>query len=148
MKRLIFVRHAKSSWKNPDLEDIDRPLNKRGMKDAPDMGLRLKKKKINPELLITSPANRAQTTARIIAEKIDYPAKKIETQASLYSSGVPGIMNVITHIDDVYSEVMLFGHNPDFTTITNYLSSPFTDKLPTCGVVAIDFDVMSWMDVR
>ena len=78
MKTLYLVRHAKSSWKYPNLDDFERPLNKRGRKNAPFMGRILKKLKAVPDLVISSPANRAATTARIIADMIDYPLEKIQ----------------------------------------------------------------------
>lgn len=147
MKRLYLMRHAKSSWKKPDLADIDRPLNKRGKQDAPLMGKRLKKQNLKPDLIITSPAKRAVTTATIVAEEINYPKKKIEIKETLYSAGAPAILNMIQYLDDSLNEVMLVGHNPDFNSLANYLSNFGVDNIPTCGIFCIDFDVPSWKDV-
>ena len=149
MKRLYLVRHAKSSWDDPDLSDIDRPLNKRGKKDAPIMGERLKNEhKAKPDLIISSPAKRAIRTARVIAKELGYPKEKIEIKDSLYASGVTAMLNVIHYLDDSLDEVMLFGHNPDLTSLANYLSNQQVDNIPTCGVFCVDFDVQSWQDVK
>ena len=149
MKRLYLVRHAKSSWDDPDLSDIDRPLNKRGKKDAPIMGERLKNEhKAKPDLIISSPAKRAIRTARIIAKEIGYSKEKIEIKDSLYASGVTAMLNVIHYLDDSLDEVMLFGHNPDLTSLANYLSNQQVDNIPTCGVFCVDFDVKSWQDIE
>lgn len=149
MKRLYIIRHAKSSWGDPDLADIDRPLNKRGEKDAPFMGKRLiEQHKANPDLILSSPAKRALRTARIIAKEIDYPKEKIEIKDSLYGSGVGAMLNVIQYLDDSLDEVMLFGHNPDLTSLAIYLSNHEVDNIPTCGIFCVDFDIQSWNDVQ
>jgi phosphohistidine phosphatase len=149
MKRLYLIRHAKSSWDDPDLADIDRPLNKRGKKDAPFIGKRLKKEhNANPDLILSSPAKRTIRTARIIAKEIDYPREKIEINDSLYGSGVTAMLNVIHYLDDSLNEVMLFGHNPDLTSLANYLWDQQVDNIPTCGIFCVDFDIQSWKDVN
>lgn len=149
MKRLYLIRHAKSSWSDPDLSDIDRPLNKRGKRDAPFMGKRLKKAhRANPDIILSSPAKRALRTAKILAREIDYPKGKIEIKDSLYGSGVQAMLNIIHYLDDSLDEVMLFGHNPDITSLANYLSDQQVDNIPTCGIFRVDFDVQSWKDVK
>ena len=149
MKRLYLIRHAKSSWDDPDLSDIDRPLNKRGKKDAPIMGERLKNEhKAKPDLIISSPAKRAIRTARVIAKEIGYSKEKIEIKDSLYASGVTAMLNVIHYLDDSLDEVMLFGHNPDLTSLANHLSNQHVDNIPTCGIFCVDFDLKSWQDVK
>lgn len=149
MKRLFLIRHAKSSWDEPDVADIDRPLNNRGKRDAPVMGERLKKEhKAKPDLILSSPAKRALRTAKIIAKEIDYPEGKIEIKDSLYGSGVPAMLNIIQYLDDSLNEVMLFGHNPDLTSLANYLSNQHVDNIPTCGIFCVDFEIRSWQDVK
>ena len=88
MKRLYLVRHAKSSWKDPDLDDFDRPLNKRGKRDAPLMGQKLRQADVRPDLIVSSPAKRAAKTAKIMAGQIEYPVKKIIWDESLYAAGI------------------------------------------------------------
>ena len=147
MKRLYLIRHAKSSWKDPDLTDMERPLNKRGKHDAPFMGERLSRYNVQPDLLISSPAKRALSTAKLIAKEIGYPSKDIAANESAYLAGVPSLLNTIHGIDDSHSRVMLFGHNPGLTELAVYLSNHHVDNIPTCGIFCIDFDVDSWKDV-
>ena len=147
MKTLYLVRHAKSSWKFPELRDFDRPLNGRGKRNAPDMGKRLKAKGIRPDLLLTSPANRALTTAREIAEKIDYPLEGIHENDDIYHGSENTLLAIINGTDGNVNELMLFGHNPGFTDLANLLGDQWIDNIPTCGIVSIQFDVENWSAV-
>ena len=147
MKTLYLARHAKSSWTYPELEDFERPLNKRGKKDAPLMGNILKEKNENPDLIISSPALRAIYTARIIAEKLDYPVEKISADESIYESSINNLFRVIKSLPDEYERIMIFGHNPAFTNLCNYISDKYFENIPTCGVVKIEFDISSWQEV-
>lgn len=147
MKTLYLVRHAKSSWRFPELRDFDRPLNKRGKKNAPEMGKRLKAKQILPDLLLASPANRAITTARKIAEKIGYPEAGIRENDKIYHGSEAELMDVIKATDNSIGELMLFGHNPGFTDLANLLGDQWIDNIPTCGVLAIAFEVDNWKEV-
>lgn len=146
MKTLILVRHAKSSWKHPDLEDFDRPLNKRGSKDAPKMGRRLAKAGILPDLIISSPARRAYNTAMIIAVEIGYD-KEIQKDKTIYEAATSDLLEVIRAIDDKYKVVMMIGHNPAFTSLSYYLTRHSVTNIPTAGVFTIDFSKDSWADV-
>jgi phosphohistidine phosphatase len=121
MKTLYLVRHAKSSWKYPNLDDFERPLNKRGRKNAPFMGTILKKLKVAPDLLISSPANRAAITARIIAAKINYPLEKIRYRESIYEFSEDALIHVIKQIDDSVNKAMIVGHNPATNGLANYI---------------------------
>jgi len=147
MKRLYLVRHAKSSWKYNDLTDFERPLNGRGKRNAPFMGSRLNHYKVRPDLMISSPAARAHTTAKIIANEIDYPIEKIVTEKLLYIAGVSTILSVINSIDNVNNDVMLFGHNPGFTSLAEYLADYQIDNIPTCGIFCIEFEADSWLEI-
>ena len=148
MKTLYIVRHAKSSWRFPELRDFDRPLNKRGKKNAPEMGKRLKARHILPDLLMTSPANRAITTAREIAEKIGYPEANIRENDGIYHSSETTLLEIIKKTDNSINELMLFGHNPGFTDLANLAGDQWIDNIPTCGIVAIEFDVNSWRSIK
>ncbi|MGB5848722.1 MAG: histidine phosphatase family protein [Ignavibacteriaceae bacterium] len=143
MKTLYLARHAKSSWKNPELSDTERPLNKRGKRDAPYIGNLLKEKGVKPDILISSPAVRARKTAVVIAELIDYPKSEILIDDNIYESSSSELINIIKGFDDKYNSVMMFGHNPGFTMLNNYLTDSFIDNIPTCGVVGIRFN-SSW----
>jgi phosphohistidine phosphatase len=147
MKTLYLARHAKSSWKHPELSDIERPLNKRGNRDAPYIGELLKEKGVKPNILISSPAVRARKTAVVIAKKIDYPKGKILIDDNIYESSSTELLNMIKSFDDKYNSVMMFGHNPGFTMLNNYLTDSFIDNIPTCGIVGIHFN-SSWKKIN
>lgn len=147
MKTLYFLRHAKSSWKDAELSDIDRPLNKRGKENAPLMGRHLRKLKVNPQLIISSPSKRTMTTALIVANKIGYEEKNIKIDMGLYGANVAEIVQLIFHLDDTLKKVMLVGHNPSFTLIVDYFTGQPIDNMPTTGLVQIDFDCKSWKDI-
>lgn len=147
MKRLYLVRHAKSSWKDPDLSDFDRPLNKRGKRDAPLVGEYLKHHQAAPELIITSPAKRALKTAKIIAQELGLSPKNIVTDESIYLADVPALVTAIHQIEDSLKTVMLFGHNPGLTMLANFLTGQEVENIPTCGVFCIDFRAKSWREV-
>jgi phosphohistidine phosphatase len=146
MKTLFLVRHAKSSWKDSSIDDTDRPLNKRGKRDAPFMGELLKEKVVNPDLVISSPAKRASKTAQIIAEQIGYSKKDIIYAEEIYEASSRELVDFIKKIDDKYNSVMLFGHNPGFTMLNNFLSKQYIDNIPTCGIVALEFN-NTWKEI-
>ncbi|MDH3748799.1 MAG: histidine phosphatase family protein [Gammaproteobacteria bacterium] len=144
MKTLTIVRHAKSSWKNPGLGDRERPLNKRGERDAPIMGSRIAEAGIRPSLIVSSPAVRAWTTARIVARELTYPLEFLQREDELYLASVNDILDVIIAQDSGFNSLMIVGHNPGFTDFANYLSPGLTSNLPTAGVVSVDFDRDDW----
>lgn len=147
MKILYLVRHAKSSWDFPNLTDFDRPLSARGERDAPKMGQRLADKSILPDLIISSPANRAFATSQVIAKKIGYSLDKIRTQQSIYHASEGTLLKVVQNTDDTVKSLMLFGHNPGFTDFANSLAIEDIYNIPTCGIVAIKFTTNNWTEV-
>ncbi len=149
MKYLYLVRHAKSSWDFPELTDFDRPLNKRGKSNAPEMGLRLAARNLELDAIITSPANRAKSTAKLIAEELDFSQEKILKKEDVYHATGSVLADFIRSITDDLRSVMLIGHNPGFTDLANFLKEPdyYIGNVPTCGVVAIEFAVNQWADV-
>jgi phosphohistidine phosphatase len=147
MKTLYLVRHAKSSWKNPSLADFERPLNKRGKRDAPLMGKKLHEAGIKPGVIISSTAVRAFKTAKIIAMEINFSTKRINKKESIYLADVPTLIKVIRKIGDKTEQAMLFGHNPGLTMLANYLTNESVENIPTCGVFCIDFEINSWKEV-
>lgn len=148
MKTVILVRHAKSSWKDPDRKDIDRPLNKRGKRDAPFMGVRLKERRVRPDLILCSPAKRARQTARIVAEAIGYPLRKIRFEKAIYHSTAQTLLEILKKQDDASGTIMMFGHNPGFSVLADLLlkDGP-AQHMPTTGVYCIRFGVDRWGDV-
>jgi phosphohistidine phosphatase len=147
VRRLYLVRHSKSSWKDTGLTDFDRPLNKRGKRDAPFMGKLLAEQGIQPEVIFSSPAKRALKSAKIIAEEIEYPLDEIVTCAPIYHASVSDLLELIRDLNDSYYEVMFFGHNPSMTGLVNYLSEFDLDNLPTSGIVCLEFDERPWRKI-
>jgi phosphohistidine phosphatase len=147
MKRLYLIRHAKSSWDTPGLDDIDRPLNKRGKRDAPFMGARLQHYGIQPGLIYTSPARRARKTAQLIAECVGYPEERIEQHAGIYSSELNRLLGLVQETDDGVKELFLVGHNYVLTDFAEYLTGEVLGNVPTCGIVGVAFEIQSWRDV-
>jgi phosphohistidine phosphatase len=147
MKTLYLVRHAKSSWKYPRLDDFERPLNKRGRKNAPFMGNILKTLKTTPDIVISSPANRAATTARIIADTIDYPLEKIHYNETIYGSSEYELIQVIQQLDDAVNQAMLVSHNPAITDLSNTIADTAVSNIPTCGVFCVNLDISSWAKI-
>lgn len=144
---LYLIRHAKSSWENTALSDFERPLNDRGERDAPVMGQRLKIRNVTPDLILSSPANRAFKTATIIAASIGYPAEKIKTDKNLYHAEDAELLRIVQQLDDAHQCVWLFGHNPGLTDFVNQLTTEFIDNIPTCGIVACSLAVTTWDEV-
>lgn len=148
MKRLTLVRHAKSSWSDAGLPDIDRPLSQRGERDAPLMGERLRARKARPSLIVSSPAKRAKSTAKIIAHTLGYPQEFLQFERRVYSADYRTLLDIIAGQDDACSDLMLVAHNPSLTVLANHLTRGFdVDNVPTTGIVAIDFDVQHWSDL-
>lgn len=145
MKTLILNRHAKSDWGNASLSDFDRPLNKRGNNDLPIMVQRFLDRNINPDLIISSPAKRAITTAKAFAEALK---KDIKEEMEIYNSSENYFRNNLHNFDDRHSIVLVFGHNPDFTSLATFYSGERFTNIPTCGIACIDFEIDSWKDVN
>lgn len=147
MKRLLLCRHAKSSWKDITLEDIDRPLNKRGKRDAPEMGRRLAASGIKPDMIISSPARRACKTARQLAKLTGFGKKNVILLREVYAASANELLAIVREFDDAASVVFVVGHNPETTVLANMLGDLDIDNVPTCGVVALDFAVDSWQQI-
>ena len=147
MKNLFLTRHAKSSWNNPGLADIDRPLNERGKKAAPFMGKLIVDKGEKPELLISSPANRALSTAKAFGEVMGLVENDIIVNRAIYSAGAQQLLELVQNQDDLHKSIVLFGHNPTFTSFVNMLTGSNIMNVVTCGVVRINFEYSSWIDI-
>lgn len=144
MKTLTLLRHAKSSWNDSSLADHERPLNKRGERDAPVMGARIQEAGIRPSLILTSPAVRAWTTAKIVAREISYPLEFLQREERLYHAGVRRILEVLSQQDASFNSVMVVGHNPGLTDFANYLVPDVTHNIPTCGIVSFKIESDDW----
>ncbi|HEY0054123.1 MAG TPA: histidine phosphatase family protein [Pedobacter sp.] len=144
MKQLLIVRHAKSDWTSGAQKDFDRPLNKRGFRDAPEMADRLLCQHLIPQLLVSSPALRALTTASIFAEIFNIHKKEIKTDQSIYEATSGALLNTINALDNKYDFVALFGHNPGITNLAINLCSTDVYDIPTCGMILIEFPFDDW----
>jgi phosphohistidine phosphatase len=147
MKALMLVRHAKSSWKERGLPDHERPLNKRGRRDAPMMGERLAQRGVEVDLIISSSAARAVATAEAMAEAFEYAWDEIVFEERLYEAYAEEILEVIEEQDDWVDHLMLIGHNPGLTALANHLSSHDIENVPTCGVVELKYDIERWAEI-
>jgi phosphohistidine phosphatase len=144
MKVLWLVRHAKSSWAQPDLDDFDRPLNKRGLAAAPELGRRIAAAGIEIDLIISSPAKRALATAKLVAEQIGYPESNIVTDERVYLASSGTLQEVVADAPKDASRLMLVGHNPGFTNFFNRLGDAHIDNLPTSAGGCFRFDSDDW----
>ena len=149
MKVLYVIRHAKSSWDDPDIPDFERALNDRGKRDAPRMGKRLKEREIHPDLIISSPAKRAYTKKKKIAEVLQYSKKRIKTDQHLYHASEDTLLEIVQSINDKHNSALIFGHNPGLTDFANALAAVEVniDNIPTCGIIAFKIPVSSWKEV-
>jgi len=144
-RTLVVIRHAKSSWANPLQSDFDRSLNERGMADAPDIGQRLKKLGIIPDLIIASSAKRTRQTAKRIAKEVGYDPENIKWEEKLYHC-IPSVFeDVIYDADEKVMTIFIVAHNPGITGFVNQIDPAFSiDNMPTCGVVAAHINATEW----
>jgi phosphohistidine phosphatase len=147
MKQLLLVRHGKSEWGNAHLADFDRPLNPRGHRNAPEMAARLLQKDLVPQLIVSSPALRAITTARHFSQAWKKSVEQIKEEVSIYEANVKTLLKLINNFNNKYDYIAVFGHNPGFTDLANYLSDANIYNIPTCGTVLIDFPFDDWEQV-
>jgi phosphohistidine phosphatase len=148
MKELFIVRHAKSDWGAEFMKDIDRPLNERGYSDAYFMSKWFLKNKKKPDLILTSTATRALSTALIFARAMEFNMENFLMNEKIYESSVANLISIIHKQNDAVNSIMLFGHNPGLTDLCNKLNDDvFIDNISTCGIVNLNFDSDSWKGV-
>lgn len=147
MKRLYLIRHAKSDWSDPSQSDFDRPLNRRGEKNAPFMGKRLALEGITPDLILSSPAVRAAETARIIAGQTHYPLQNILYDETLYLADIEQFQTSLRGISDTVTTLFLVAHNPGLTDFARYLSGYPIENIPTCGLFCVELKEASWKSI-
>lgn len=145
MKTLFLIRHAKSDWENALLKDIERPLNERGYVAANLMSRRLA---TVPDLIITSPAVRAASTALIFARNLGYDPNAIVIKKELYDTSVKDYLSVIQQIGEPFHTVLLFAHNPTISDTADHITRGLPMEMPTCAVAGIRFDLDSWSKVK
>ena len=144
MKNLTIIRHAKSMHESYVATDVERYLAGRGYSDIEQSVDFLKGKKIHPDLIVTSPAIRAYSTALIVANRFGYAADKLQLNSSIYDASLNSLMYVVQGLDDKYKTVFLFGHNPGLTELINALCGFTLTNLPTSGVAILEFPITHW----
>ncbi len=148
MKKIYLVRHAKSSWKEMDLSDFQRPLNKRGKSDLEFMAKRLKFFAVMPDLILSSPAKRAKTTAKEIAKTIGYDKSDISYIDSLYESSYQTYRYILDSLDKNIDSVFIVAHNPTITEVGEILSGAILTNMPTCSIICIEFDIKNFKEIE
>jgi phosphohistidine phosphatase len=148
MRRLTLIRHAKSSWDDASLSDFERPLNPRGHKNAPLMATVLQQQGIRLDLILSSPATRARSTAEYIASGLAYPPEQLRFIDELYGADSATLLRVVHGLPDAAQHVALVAHNPGLTDFCNLLGAAGIDNLPTCAVATIRFEVAAWQAVN
>ncbi len=150
MKKLLVIRHAKSAWPTGDVKDFDRPLNDRGREDAPAMAKRLIKIHAVPDLLISSPAKRAGSTAKLFGGEWGFKPEEILYKEELYHAEAAIFYQVISGIDSLYNTIAVFSHNPGITEFVNQLAPTAIrlDNMPTSAVFGVQVESNTWADFK
>lgn len=145
MKKLYILRHAKSSWDNPILADFDRPLNERGIKTADFMGNFLLKQDFQPELILTSPATRAQETANIVKKSAKFRAE-IKLEENIYEASPQTLVKVVSELNENVQTVLLVGHNPGLEGLIKFLTNEI-QSMPTAGLAIVELNIDKWKEI-
>jgi phosphohistidine phosphatase len=148
MKTLYIVRHEKSSWEYTGIEDIDRPLKKRGIKDAHLMSAFLSKKIDKPDVFVTSSANRALHTAVIFCGNFNFPHANLQIKKQLYSFSDGYLVKTVHALDDGFNSAIIFSHDHGINTFVNEFGSKPLAHVPTCGIIAIEFQEKHWKNIK
>lgn len=146
MKKLILIRHAKSSWDNPNLADYERPLNQRGRRDAEFMSKFIQSVVPKIDFLYSSSAERARETSEYFIQSYNLKPEQIKYEHGIYENGIRYLVKLIQNVPDDIEILAVIGHNPDITAISNAYTTTYFDNIPTCGIVGIDFDIKSWKE--
>ena len=147
MKKLYLLRHAKSSWDYPKLDDFERPLNKRGRNDLPVMAKVINRQGIKPGLILSSPALRAAFTAINVIQLAGISKHLLKYDNMIYEASTSMLLNLIKNTNDKIDSLMLVGHNPGMTSLANYLSDKRIDNIPTCGLFGMKLNTTNWKDL-
>ncbi|MBL4657007.1 MAG: histidine phosphatase family protein [Flavobacteriales bacterium] len=147
-KRVILIRHAKSSWSHQGLSDFERPLNGRGRENAPYMGQKLHSHGFQIDQIYSSPSKRTSQTIKRITKEIDFEYSEVEFENSMYHGGTDDLLDVIHGVDDKHQCIALVTHNPGITYLANYLQKDtYIANVPTCGIVSISFSMDTWLSI-
>ncbi|MCX7549419.1 SixA phosphatase family protein [Xanthomarina sp. F2636L] len=143
MKKLIIVRHAKSSWKD-GVKDHDRGLEPRGVRDAKLVSLNFKQFNFMPDQVYSSTAKRAKKTSEIFLDKLNIGSNLIQFDKNLYDFSGENLIQTIKNTNNNIQTLMVFGHNEAITNFVNMFGDRYIDNVPTSGLVVIEFHVDSW----
>ena len=147
MKTLVLIRHGKSSWEY-DVSDRERPLKKRGINDIALVSEAFKDSNFKADIVFSSPANRAYSTCKLFLKHLKIPSETCEVVEDLYDFGGQNVINFLKSLNDDYKNVIIFGHNHAFTSISNIFGTKFIDNLPTSGLVMIQFNTNQWSKIK
>ncbi len=148
MKNLLLIRHAKSAWDFPGMDDHDRPLNDRGESLSPRIGQALLQRGVSPDIILASTAARAHATARLIASELSFPQDRILTSRDLYLAPPAVILKAVQAIDESAETALIFGHNPGMHDASNQLSNgEIINKFPTLSVARFELDINYWGEI-
>ena len=145
MKTLLILRHAKSSWKEASLDDYDRPLNKRGKRDAPQVGRLLRKEDLVPDLILSSSAKRARATAELVAEESGCE-NEVQLSRDLYAASPEAYLEALAGLEDGLERVMLVGHNPGLEELLEILTGSY-EPLPTAAFAQVQLPIQRWQEL-
>jgi phosphohistidine phosphatase len=148
VKRLTLMRHANAQWKDPQISDFDRPLNRRGISEAEAMSRRLMELKLIPTLLLTSSARRAQQTADIVARELGVAARNTRSEESLYLAPAADILRLVQTTGPRIPHLMIVGHNPGISEVASLLAPTSHINLATAAICSLTFDTRTWSDVK
>ncbi|UII24936.1 histidine phosphatase family protein [Fulvivirga maritima] len=143
-KTLFLIRHAKAMDRQNNQSDSERELDSVGLQNATRMGMNMEHQNVRPDIIISSPALRAHTTASLIAEQIKYDTSKIHHNPEIYEASTRTLLQVINQFKNEWSNVILVGHNPSISYLAEYITKDEIGNMTTCGVVRIEFDFDDW----
>lgn len=146
-KELYLLRHAQAHERSSGQEDFDRELNSTGLQNATRMGMNLKNSEVQFDMIISSPAIRALTTASLIAEQLKYDTDRIHKNDEIYEASVRTFLSIINNLKEEWQCVLITGHNPAITYLVEYISKAEIGNMTTCGVCHIQFDGITWAEV-
>ncbi|MEQ9186645.1 MAG: histidine phosphatase family protein [Cryomorphaceae bacterium] len=148
MKRIYLVRHGKSDWDDLQLNDIERPLTERGVKNVHEVGEHMKQLKWVPELILSSPAVRAYESAKVIADHLEVTGAQFKVDSKLYLPDFPTVLKIILYLNDNINSVMIIGHEPSLSNLINHFLHTPIDRVVTGSLTVLEFKVKKWPDIN
>jgi phosphohistidine phosphatase len=146
MKTLFVLRHAKSSWENPDWSDFERPLNSRGLDAARFIGELIYERGLQPQIIVSSPAKRAKQTA-VLVKEIAEVSKPVKFDERIYEASPHALFNLIREFDEKWESILIVGHNPGFENLVRMLTGEAV-AMPTAALARINLDIENWHDLE